>query len=98
MNQERMDMEYPKINIFELLRGLFKSAVRMLIPGILLVALISGLLCVRAWRGYVPMYQASASFTVIFFIWQPAVAALPPPPRGSRIICTLAEPMLRAEI
>ena len=64
MNQERMDMEYPKINIFELLRGLFKSAVRMLIPGILLVALISGLLCVRAWRGYVPMYQASASFTV----------------------------------
>ena len=32
------------------------------------------------------------------FIWQPAVAALPPPPRGSRIICTLAEPMLRAEI
>ena len=28
----------------------------------------------------------------------PAVAALPPPPRGSRIICTLALPMLLAEM
>ena len=64
MNQNEMDMEYPKINIYELLRGIGKSAVRMLIPGILLVALLSGLLCLRTWRGYVPMYQASASFTV----------------------------------
>ena len=64
MNQEQMDMEYPTINLFELLRGLAKSAVRMLIPGVLLVALMSGFWCFRAWRGYVPMYQATASFTV----------------------------------
>lgn len=64
MNQEQMDMEYPQINIFELLRGLCKSAVRMIIPGVLAIALMSGLLCFRAWQGYVPMYQASASFSV----------------------------------
>ena len=64
MNHERMDMEYPKLNIMELLRGLLKSAVRMLIPGILAVALLSGFMCLRTWRGYVPRYQAVASFTV----------------------------------
>lgn len=64
MNHEQMDMGYPKINLIELLRGLVKSAVRMLIPGVVLVALISGAMCFRTWRGYVPMYQASASFTV----------------------------------
>ena len=64
MNREQMDMEYPKINLIDLMRGLVKSAVRMLVPGLVLVALISGAMCFRTWRGYVPMYQASASFTV----------------------------------
>lgn len=64
MNQEQMDMEYPKVNMFELLRGLVKSAVRMLVPAVVLMALLAGMLCLRTWWSYTPVYQASASFTV----------------------------------
>ena len=64
MYQEQMDMEYPKINLIELFRGLVKCAIRMLIPGIIMVGIMAGLFCFRTWGRYVPMYQASASFAV----------------------------------
>ena len=53
MNHEQMDMGYPKINLIELLRGLVKSAVRMLIPGVVPCASEPGgdmFLCIRPAR------------------------------------------------
>lgn len=64
MNKEQMDMEYPKVNMVELLRGLLKSAMRFLVPGIVLIGLMTGFMLLRTWRGYSPRYQASASFSV----------------------------------
>lgn len=64
MNNEYMDNVYPKIDLIALIRGLVKSALRLLVPGILLVALTTSVMCFRVWHSYYPKYQASASFTV----------------------------------
>lgn len=64
MNNEYMDNVYPKIDLIALIRGLIKSAMRLLVPGILLVVLATSVMCFRVWYSYYPRYQASASFTV----------------------------------
>ncbi len=64
MSKQYSDTGYPKIDLTEALRGLFKSAVRFLLLGIALVALLSAVLCFRSWRSYTPRYTASTSFTV----------------------------------
>ena len=64
MNNEYLDNEYTKIDLISLIHGVVKSALRMLIPGILMVLLSVAVMGFRTWRSYTPMYQASASFTV----------------------------------
>lgn len=59
-----MDNEYPKIDLISLIRGLVKSTVNMLAPGVAIIVLMTALMLFRTWRGYYPRYQASASFTV----------------------------------
>ena len=64
MNPEHPDMELEKIDVVALLHGLFKSALRLLLPGVLIIALTAALMGVNTWKGYSPRYRASASFTV----------------------------------
>lgn len=59
-----MDTAAAKLDLIELLGGLFRSCRQHLALGIVLVAALTGVMCLRAWRSYSPRYQASASFTV----------------------------------
>lgn len=61
---EQMESGYPKIDITVLLRGCWRSFRYLMKYGILLMALLAGLMCFRSWRSYSPVYEASASFTV----------------------------------
>ena len=42
MSSEQMDTGYPKIDLIEIIRGVVRSALHMLIPGLLTVALLTG--------------------------------------------------------
>ena len=53
-----------KIDLDHFLRGMFRSLRHMLIWGIILCILCSGLLTLRTWYSYTPRYTAKASFTV----------------------------------
>ena len=64
MNNEYMDNESSKIDLIALIDGMVKSALRLLIPGVLAVVILAGAMGLRSWLGYNPQYQASASFTV----------------------------------
>ena len=63
MNNEYMDNESSKIDLIALIDGMVKSALRLLIPGVLAVVILAGAMGLRSWLGYNPQYQASASFT-----------------------------------
>lgn len=63
MTNETTD-NYPKIDLIELLRGLWRSCRHLLVEGIVLTVVIMAALCAMTWRSYTPRYQASASFTV----------------------------------
>ena len=64
MSSEQMDTGYPKIDLIEIIRGVVRSALHMLIPGLLTVALLTGAMTFWTAHSYSPRYQASASFTV----------------------------------
>lgn len=64
MSKQHTDTEYPKIDLMEILHGLFKSAKRFFALGIALILAASALLCFRTWHAYTPRYTASTSFTV----------------------------------
>lgn len=64
MSMDNMDMEYPKIDLIKLLRGLIKSALRLLLPGMILVLLLTGLSVFHSKNSYTAQYEASASFMV----------------------------------
>lgn len=64
MNTEQMDNNYPKIDIFELLRGLLKGCRHLLIQGIAIIAATAVVMSLLTWKSYTPRYEASASFTV----------------------------------
>lgn len=59
-----METAYPKIDLIDLLGGLYRSCRQHLALGIALTVLLTGVMCLRTWRSYSPRYQASASFTV----------------------------------
>lgn len=59
-----LDTSIPQIDLFVLLNGLIKSMKHLWLVGVLLSILFSGVLCVREFINYTPLYQASASFTV----------------------------------
>ncbi|MBQ8813376.1 MAG: polysaccharide biosynthesis tyrosine autokinase [Lachnospiraceae bacterium] len=63
MTTETTD-NYPKIDLIELLRGLWRSCRHLLLEGIVLVVAAAALLGFMTFRSYTPRYQASASFTV----------------------------------
>ena len=56
--------QYAKIDLTEMLQGILRSVRRLMRTGILLMAVLAILMCVKTWRGYSPYYEASASFTV----------------------------------
>ena len=64
MSSEQMDTGYPKIDLIEIIGGVVRSALHMLIPGLLAVALLTGAMTFYMGHSYTPRYQASASFTV----------------------------------
>ena len=64
MNNEQMDNNYPKIDIFELLRGMLKGFRRMLPVGVAMTVAAVAVFCLMSWNSYTPRYEASASFTV----------------------------------
>lgn len=64
MNTEQMDNNYPKIDLFELFRGLLKGCRRMLPIAIVITVVAVAYLGLTSWRNYSPRYEASASFTV----------------------------------
>lgn len=53
-----------RIDLGILISDFRRGAKRLLIPGILLLILLSAFFCWRTYRSYTPQYQASASFTV----------------------------------
>lgn len=61
---EQVESGYPKIDLTSLLRGCWRSFRYLMKYGILLMVVLVGLMCFRSWRGYSPVYEASASFTV----------------------------------
>ena len=64
MNNEYLDNEYAKIDLIDLIHGIVKSALRTLLPGVLMILLSAAVMGARTYLNYTPMYQASASFTV----------------------------------
>ena len=64
MNSDLNEKSNSKIDIFDLLVGMYKGALSMIVPGILLVIAASAFFCFNTWRNYVPTYKASASFSV----------------------------------
>lgn len=64
MGNEHVDANENKIDIFELLHGLVKSAKHLLLCGIALVLAGAVAFGVPAYSRYTPIYSASASFTV----------------------------------
>lgn len=58
------DKEVQKLDLFILLDDFLKVAKRLWALAILLIALCSGVLTVRTYLSYSPVYTASATFTV----------------------------------
>lgn len=59
-----LETSIPKIDLFELARGLMKSMKHFWLAGMLMGLLFSGVFCFLTFISYTPMYQSSASFTV----------------------------------
>ena len=64
MNDETTENGYPKIDLTEMLQGICRSIRHLMKVGLVLMAVLAGLMCLRTWRGYTPVYEASAAFTV----------------------------------
>ena len=63
-NNEQRENSYPKIDLIEFLNGLLRSGRHLLRQGILFTILAVAAMIFLTWRSYVPMYEASASYTV----------------------------------
>ena len=64
MSEEQQENGYPKIDLTEMIAGILRSVGHLMKCGILLILVLGALMCLRTWRGYTPVYEASASFTV----------------------------------
>lgn len=64
MSNEHMENSYPKIDLIELMNGFLRSVRHLMRQGILFIVLAVGVLLFLTHRSYIPMYQASASYTV----------------------------------
>lgn len=56
--------ENAKIDLIAIVKGFFKSMLRMVLPGVLAVLLCGAVSGLKTKLNYTPMYKASASFTV----------------------------------
>ena len=64
MNQGQQENGYPKIDLTEMIEGILRSVRHLFKLGIVLMAVMGLVMCLRTWRSYTPRYEASASFTV----------------------------------
>ena len=61
---EQENKNYRQIDLLALIRDCFREARRLWILGVVLAAVVSGVLCGYRYLTYSPQYQAYASFTV----------------------------------